>query len=108
MSSSFDLGAPVNTVLLLAIVYFTQRLIFPPASAPTKLATEYKSDYSWMPATHPPTVLFQTYTPKTLEPFHGKDGGRILLAIKGVVFDVTAGRSFYGPGTMLYVTNPTA
>jgi membrane-associated progesterone receptor component len=51
-----------------------------------------------MPKSHPPTVLFKTFTPKTLEPFSGKDGGRILLAINGVVFDVTAGRNFYGPG----------
>jgi len=98
MSTSLDLGAPVNTVLLLAIIYFAQRLLFPSASPSSKLATEFKSDYSWMPASHPPTVLFQTFTPKTLEPFNGKDGGRILLAIKGQVFDVTAGRNFYGPG----------
>jgi hypothetical protein len=51
-----------------------------------------------MPKSHPPTVLFTTYTPKTLEPFSGLDGGRILLAINGKVFDVTAGRNFYGPG----------
>jgi len=50
-----------------------------------------------MPKSHPPTVLFKTYTPKTLEPFNGVDGGRILLAINGIVFDVTAGRHFYGP-----------
>ena len=43
-------------------------------------------------------VLFQTYTPKTLVPFDGKDGGRILLAINDIAFDVTAGRGFYGPG----------
>ncbi|KAJ2925985.1 hypothetical protein H1R20_g11092, partial [Candolleomyces eurysporus] len=45
-------------------------------------------------------VLFKTYTPKTLEPFNGKDGGRILLAINGIVFEVTAGRNFYGPNGM--------
>ncbi|KAF5310509.1 hypothetical protein D9758_018782 [Tetrapyrgos nigripes] len=50
-----------------------------------------------MPKAHPPTVLFKTYTPKTLEPFNGKDNERILLAINGQVFDVTAGRNFYGP-----------
>lgn len=50
-----------------------------------------------MPKAHPPTVLYRIYTPKTLEPFSGKDGGRILLAINGTVFDVTAGRNFYGP-----------
>ena len=50
-----------------------------------------------MPKSHPPTVLYKTYTPKTLQPFNGLDGGRLLLAINGIVFDVTAGRNFYGP-----------
>ena len=53
-----------------------------------------------MPKSHPPTVLYKVYTPKTLEPFSGKDGGRILLAISGVVYDVSAGANFYGPGGM--------
>ena len=98
MSTSFDLGAPVNTVLLLAIVYYLQRIVYPPVSTPSTIPHEFKVNYSWMPKTHPPTLLFKTYTPKTLFPFSGKDGGRILLAIKGKVFDVTAGRNFYGPG----------
>jgi len=38
------------------------------------------------------------YTPRTLTKFSGRNGGRILLAIAGTVFDVTAGRGFYGPG----------
>ncbi|KAK0234717.1 cytochrome b5-like heme/steroid binding domain-containing protein [Armillaria nabsnona] len=53
-----------------------------------------------MPKYHPPTVIFESFTPKTLQPFNGKDNERILLAINGIVFDVTAGRSFYGPGGM--------
>ena len=51
-----------------------------------------------MSPTHPPTILFTTYTPRTLVRFDGKDGGRILLAIASTVFDVTAGRGFYCPG----------
>lgn len=54
-----------------------------------------------MPKSHPPTVLFKVYTPKTLEPFSGNDkDGRILLAINRIVFDVTSGRNFYGPNGM--------
>lgn len=60
-----------------------------------------------MPKSHPPTLLYKTYTPKTLEPFHGKDGGRILLAIDGIVFDVTAGSSFYGPSEYLFLQEAT-
>lgn len=53
---------------------------------------------------HPPTVLFRVYTPKSLVRFDGREGseGRILLAIGGVVFDVSAGRSFYGPGRSFF------
>lgn len=95
---ALDLGAPVNTVLLLAIVYYAQRILLPSTSTPSYPPSEFKHGYSWMPKAHPPTLLFQKYTPKTLEPFDGKNGQRILLAINGTVFDVTAGRSFYGPG----------
>lgn len=97
MALSFDLASPINTALLLYILYSIQRILFPPISTPSTLPNEFKAGYSWIPKSHPPTLLYKTYTPKTLEPFHGKDGGRILLAIDGIVFDVTAGRSFYGP-----------
>ena len=100
MGLSFDLGSPVNTALLIYILFTVQRIIFPPVSKPTKIPHEFKYGYSWMPKTHPPTVLYTTFTPKTLEPFNGRDGGRILLAINGIVFDVTSGRNFYGPGSL--------
>jgi membrane-associated progesterone receptor component len=95
---SFSLSHPVNTALLLYILYLLQRIIVPSTSTPRTPPTEFKAGYSWMPRTHAPSVLFTTYTPRTLEKFSGKDGGRILLAIDGTVFDVTAGRGFYGPG----------
>ena len=102
MGLSVDFGAPVNTVLLLGIIYYTTRIIFPPISAPKQTPDDYKKGYSWMPKQHPPTALFQTFTPKTLVKYKGKDNERILLAIKGKVFDVTAGRSFYGPGALAF------
>ena len=94
---AFDLGTPVNTALLLYILYSIQRILFPSNSVPKTIPNEFKNGYTWMPKSHPPTLLYQTYTPKTLEPFNGQDGKRILLAIKGIVYDVTAGRNFYGP-----------
>jgi membrane-associated progesterone receptor component len=97
MTLSFDIGTPVNTALLVYILYSVQRILFPSTSTPSTIPNEFKSSYSWMPKLHPPTVLFTTYTPQTLEPFNGKDGGRILLAINGIVFDVSTGRNFYGP-----------
>jgi membrane-associated progesterone receptor component len=103
MSNTYldSLSNPVNTGLLLLILYYTRSIVFPSsprARSPTEVPNSYEKGYSWMPANHPPTVVYKNYTPRTLEPFNGKDGGRILLAIDGTVFDVTAGRSFYGPG----------
>ncbi|KAI0028410.1 cytochrome b5-like heme/steroid binding domain-containing protein [Vararia minispora EC-137] len=97
---SFNLSTPLNTALLVYILYQAQRIFFPPNQIPEQTPSEFKSAYSWMPKLHPPTLLFTTFTPKTLEPYNGKDGGRILLAIDGTVFDVTAGRNFYGPEGM--------
>ena len=98
---SFDLGLPVNTALAFYILYCVQRIVFPSTKVPAKPPTEFKEGYTWMPKAHPPTLLFKTYTPKTLSPFNGENGQRILLSIKGVVYDVTAGRSFYGPSEHL-------
>ncbi|KAI0795809.1 cytochrome b5 [Abortiporus biennis] len=97
---SFNLANPVNTALLVYILYTVQRILFPPKSLPKTIPTEFKNGYSWMPKSHPPTLLYKKYTPKTLEPFNGQEGKRILLAISGVVYDVTAGRNFYGPNGM--------
>ncbi|KAG5642270.1 hypothetical protein DXG03_003319 [Asterophora parasitica] len=96
MGLSFNLGTPVNTALFVYILYAVQRIVFPSISRSKSIPNEFKAGYSWMPKTHPPTVLFKTFTPKTLEPFSGKDGGRILLAINGIVFDVTAGDNMKG------------
>jgi len=98
MPFGIDLGAPVNTVLLLGIIYYAQGILLPKVSLPSETPTDYKKSYSWMPKSHPPTLLFETFTPKTLALHDGRDeGSRVLLAIKGTVFDVTAGSSFYGP-----------
>jgi len=97
---AFDLSIPVNTALTFYILYTVQRILFPSNSIPTTIPHEFKSGYSWMPRSHPPTLLFTTFTPKSLKPFNGTDNSRILLAIKGVVYDVTAGRNFYGPEGM--------
>jgi membrane-associated progesterone receptor component len=103
MAFSFELGTPINTALFLYILYAVQRIIFPSKSKPTTIPNEFKAGYSWMPKSHPPTVMYRTYTPKTLQPFSGLDGGRILLAINGIVFDVTAGKNFYGPSAYYHL-----
>ncbi|CCH42958.1 Damage response protein 1 [Wickerhamomyces ciferrii] len=37
------------------------------------------------------------FTPRTLSNFNGHDDPKIFMAVKGTVYDVSAGRSFYGP-----------
>jgi membrane-associated progesterone receptor component len=99
MALEFSFGNPVNTALLLYIIYTVQRILLPsvPKPSASSVPNEFKGGYSWLPPRHPPTVRFEIYTPKTLTKYDGKDGGRILLAIRGHVFDVTQGRNFYGP-----------
>jgi len=109
-----DLGTPVNTALFIYILYSVQRIVFPSvtkrpllpssevANTRTGIPHEFKAGYSWMPKSHPPTVLFKVYTPKSLEPLNGNEkDGRILLAINRIVFDVTSGRNFYGPSKLV-------
>lgn len=103
MGATFELGTPINTALFLFILYLVQRILYPSTPALKDVPTEFKSGYTWAPKSHPPTVLYKVYTPKTLEPFSGLNGGRILLAINGIVFDVTSGRNFYGPSAYFLV-----
>jgi hypothetical protein len=99
----YELGSPVNTTLMLLIAYVASKILFPsvPEHSDEKPPSDYKLAYNWLPAQHPLSVVYKDYTPKTLQPFNGVDHERILLAINGIVYDVTAGKSFYGPGETL-------
>lgn len=45
-------------------------------------------------------IAYKTWTLEELHQYNGVDNPRILLAIKGLVYDVTdKGSSYYGPGT---------
>ena len=46
----------------------------------------------------PSPIVFRTFTPLTLREFDGTNGKSIYFAVNGRVFDVSAGRNFYGPG----------
>jgi membrane-associated progesterone receptor component len=97
---TFSIGNPVNTALVLYIIYRVNSILFPSIKPPTTIPHDFRDGYSWMPKSHPPTMLYKTYTPKALVPFNGMNGQRILLAINGIVFDVSRGRNFYGPEGM--------
>lgn len=79
---------PLNVLLVLVVVYVAYTTFFSSSSA----ATAGK-----LPA-QPPPVVFKTFTPRTLLPFNGTEGKPVYLAVRGRVFDVSAGRNFYGPG----------
>jgi membrane-associated progesterone receptor component len=49
-------------------------------------------------AREPPATVFRTFSPHTLLPYNGTNNMPVYLAVRGKVFDVTAGRNFYGPG----------
>ncbi|KAL4402109.1 Dihydrodipicolinate synthase [Malassezia pachydermatis] len=61
------------------------------------------SQYSTLPESHPKSIEFVEYTPRTLALFDGSGtneanpDNKILLAIDSQVFDVSSGRHFYGP-----------
>ncbi len=45
-----------------------------------------------------PKPVMREFSREELRELVGKDGGRICMAIKGRVYDVSGGRAFYGPG----------
>ncbi|KAK9455996.1 cytochrome b5-like heme/steroid binding domain-containing protein [Dipodascopsis uninucleata] len=83
----------VNVGLALLSTYILYRQIFPSKTVPDS----HKRAKKTSEATEEPLV-YQKFTPKSLSPFNGVDNDKVLLAVKGTVYDVTAGRSFYGPG----------
>ncbi|EIW72528.1 hypothetical protein M231_06217 [Tremella mesenterica] len=111
-----SLSNPLNLLLIPPILYLAYRLIFPsPSTDPSIIPSNYSNEiYNWMPAKHPEVLVYKKYTPEELSIYDGKNPGeRILLAIMRVgrdgvikggeertVFDVTSGRSFYGPDGM--------
>ncbi|KAK9473510.1 cytochrome b5-like heme/steroid binding domain-containing protein [Dipodascopsis tothii] len=86
----------VNALLIAALLYMSLSMIFP------GISSEHKEAEKAVNATQTEPIVFTRFTPKTLAPFTGENNpgtdGRVLIGIRGNVYDVTAGRSFYGPG----------
>jgi membrane-associated progesterone receptor component len=105
--------------LIPPILYLLYLIIFPTPTRPTKTPHLYAEEhYNWMPDRHPDVSCYRKYTAKQLQPFSGlnekeENGGKILLAIMKTggdgkmlersVFDVTAGKTFYGPGQYMFL-----
>ncbi|WWD09567.1 hypothetical protein V865_007695 [Kwoniella europaea PYCC6329] len=104
-----SLSNPLNVLLIPPILYLVFRLIVPHPLKQTPAASTYtEENYNWLPAKHPEVICHRKYTAKELLEYDGtKSSPRILLAILRIgsdgkwgertVFDVTAGKTFYGP-----------
>ncbi|KAI5479136.1 cytochrome b5 [Pseudohyphozyma bogoriensis] len=96
-----NLDNPTNLVLLALVVVLIRSLVpstpFLPLIPPTTPLS-----YNWRPEAHAPAMVWRTWTPEDLAGYDGtptgKEDGRILFAIRRKVYDVSGGRSFYGPG----------
>lgn len=42
-------------------------------------------------------IINSDFTPISLQKYNGKDSSKIFIAVRGKVYDVTQGKSFYGP-----------
>lgn len=83
------LTAPVQILLLLAAVYIIRKLFFSAASQEDEIEPEQMEILEPMKKRD-----FQLHE---LKEFDGRSNPRILIAVNSNVFDVTRGRSFYGP-----------
>jgi len=77
---------PTNAILFLIIAFVAYRRLFP-SLVPAAIK----------PIVRDEPILFKTYTRRELQKYNGIGGERILMGIRGNVYDVTAGAGFYGP-----------
>ncbi|KNE61051.1 hypothetical protein AMAG_06806 [Allomyces macrogynus ATCC 38327] len=94
-SASLALTSPVNAALAAALALYLWRVWWPSSSWATDLAAS--ADHAPnLDATEP--ILIRSFTPRELAHYDGKQTDKIYVAVLGRVFDVTAGKAFYGPG----------
>lgn len=77
-----DSGTIIN-ILLASISAILLAKIFQPVEIPIPY--------------HKKPILIKNYSKKQLIKFNGKDSDSIYMAVSNLVFDVTAGKGFYGP-----------
>ncbi|MBW0508087.1 hypothetical protein O181_047802 [Austropuccinia psidii MF-1] len=101
-----QLSNPLNVILLLVALYTAYPLL--PSFRFLELSPDKQDDqvptvpdtpiaYNWKPNSFPESIAWRTYTPVELKEFDGSNGTCILFAVNRVVYDVSAGRNFYGP-----------
>jgi len=79
------ISSPTNIVLFIILGYLVYLRLRPRSMAlPLAILEE--------------PIVFACYTPTELAEFDGRRNKRILMGIRGRVYDVTSGATFYGPG----------
>ncbi|KAI9164512.1 Dihydrodipicolinate synthase [Blastocladiella emersonii ATCC 22665] len=91
------LGNPVNLALVAGLAYYAYRVLVRSGSSWADAAAEDRARALAAAKPAEPLVI-RNYTRKELAEFDGRDGKRIFIAVRGKVYDVTRGASFYGPG----------
>lgn len=84
--------AVVQVLLILGCVFIIRKLLQPRVAEKNHL--EGESRFSL------PPMKKRDFTVQELLEFDGVKNERVLLAVCGKVFDVTKGKSFYGPGLL--------
>jgi membrane-associated progesterone receptor component len=102
-SFSDEVKNPLNIALLVVLLYLLTPVIQAVLPADPHKATpnSHMDGYSWMPAKHPEAIIWREFSPRSLRQYDGTSPDQskpILFAIRGKVYDVSSGRSFYGPG----------
>lgn len=80
----------VIVLLLLVTAYLVKTALFPSVNVPGKKQAKTKKPKK-------KAIVEGTFTPRELSKYNGHDEQEIFIAVKGNVYDVTSGRSFYGP-----------
>ena len=81
--------APVQIGLLIFVVFIIRRLI---------ISKRKVDDDGLYKEPELPSLGKRDFTLEELKPYNGVEKEHILVAVNGKVFDVSKGKSFYGPG----------
>lgn len=78
----------IASILIILVTLYLIKNIFSDIKISNPLGTEEVEE----------TIVSGKFIPKTLAKYNGLDDPKIFIAVRGRVFDVTNGATFYGPG----------
>ncbi|CAG9562962.1 unnamed protein product [Danaus chrysippus] len=84
-----EFTSPVNLILVFFILYLLYKIV----------KSHFETIEPAAPAPPPMPKLQKDMTVAELRKYDGSDPeGRVLIAVNNIIFDVTRGKRFYGPG----------